>query len=382
MVSGKVFQRIATTAAIAGMMFTTIGDIAGAVTALKDGDEINGFIRSNSPSFTFKNQSRAGAPTQKAIGEDYTFSAQRGDSIEINIDPEDGSNLKPALVLLSPQGRQVAFDSSLNVLRYRVPAAGTYKLLVVGQNNTRGRYVLNINGISQTTQQVFSADQVMQDVLKLPVVGCGVPNVARIKIGNEERCTRGIEAGVYVYDQATASVKQVDQRRELIGQRLQLSMLERCPSVTTSVVQIGTIDPQDGRNHVYCATPNRFVKAGTYRYDISRDDLIPTDAAGVQNPTGTSTTGTSTSPTTADARRDRLQTEFGLRVLDNCPPARTSLAVISFPENNESYIYCANPNARVPAGEYTYNTARNSLEPAKRPAPACTVSVGGICLVK
>ncbi len=61
--------------------------------------------------------------------------------------------------------------------------------------------------------------------------------------------------------------------------------------------------------------------------------------------------------TTTDARKQLLQNDFGLRVLDNCPPSVSALTVVNFAEAGQNYRYCANPNRVYPAGEYTYNAA-------------------------
>lgn len=386
MTSGSVPRRLTTAIAIALFTVGAIGDLASSV-VLKDGDKINGLVRTTSPGFQFRNTTRSGAPVQRARGEEHTFTAQRGDSIEIAIEPEDGSALRPALVLFDPSGRQVAYTENPGVFRYQVVRPGTYRVVVLGRNNSAGRYSLEIDGLSSAPTALPQADQVMQNVLKLRVIGCGVPNVARIRIGTEERCTRDIEQGVYTYEEASRSIKLVDARRDLLASRLQLNILDRCPSPATSVAQITMTDPQDGRDYTYCATPSRFVQAGTYRYNPTTD-VLTAATPGTSTGTSTGTTpGTSTGttptpqPTTPDARRQLLQNEYGLTVLDACPAARSSYVVVNFPEGNQIYQYCANPNRLVRAGEYTYNKQTGALDVATKPVN-CTVTIGGICLVK
>jgi hypothetical protein len=379
MTSGSVPRKLAAAVAIALFTVGAIGDLAASV-ALKDGDKINGLVRTSSPGFQFRNTTRPGAPVQRARGEEHTFTAQRGDSIEISIDPEDGSALRPAIVLLDPSGRQVAYSENPAVFRYQVVRPGTYRLIVMGRNNSAGRYTLEIDGLSGATAAVSPADQVMQNVLKLRVIGCGVPNVARVRIGTEERCTRDIEAGIYTYEEASRSIKLVDTRRDLLASRLQLNVLDRCPSPATGVAQITLTDPQDGRDYTYCATPTRFVQSGTYRYNPTTD-VLTAAAPGTPTPTTPTAPTTPTTPVTPDARRQLLQTEYGLAVLDACPAARTSLVIVNFPEGNQIYQYCANPNRLVRAGEYTYNSKTGNLDVAAKPVD-CTVSVGGICIVK
>ncbi|EKQ68657.1 hypothetical protein OsccyDRAFT_3195 [Leptolyngbyaceae cyanobacterium JSC-12] len=366
-------------AAVSAIALLTVGvitDLASSV-PLKDGDKINGLVGRTSPGFQFRNTARPGAPTQTARGQEHTFAAQRGDVIEVSIMPEDGSALRPALVLFDPTGRQVAYSENPNFFKYQVVRPGAYRLVVLARNNSLGRYSLEIDGLSSSTTAIAPADQIMQNTLKLRVIGCGVPNVARIKIGTEERCTRDIEPGVYTYEEASKSIKLVDTRRDLLASRLQLNVLDRCPSPATSVAQITLTDPQDGKDYTYCATPSRYVQAGAYRYNPTTDTLTP--AVVTQNPTTPVTPTTPTAP--LDARRQLLQTEYGLTVLENCPAARTSFVVVNFPEGNQIYQYCANPNRLVRAGEYNYNKQTGTLDVATKPVN-CTVTIGGICLVK
>lgn len=370
MIGRKFFNRVAATVAVTGMMFTGIADVAAAAAVLNNG-KVNGFINATSPSLSFTNQSRKGAPIQTASGDEYTFNAQRGETINISVDVEDGSGLSPVLVLISSQtGQQVAYNDSSNSLQYQVPTAGRYRLLVLGQNNSRGRYTLSVSGLSKG-EQVSQADRVMKDVLRLKVIGCGIPNVAKITIGSQERCTRDIEAGQYVYQESSRSIKLVDQRRDLLAKKLQLTILDSCPPAGRPVVKITVPEPQDSKNYTYCANPTRFVQAGEYTYDISSDELTAV-GTGSQN----------ASSQTTDQSRQILENEYGLSVLDTCPEARNSVVVVSFPNNNgQTDTYCANPNRLFQAGEYTYNTSTRSLDPATKPQQ-CTVTVGGVCVVK
>ncbi len=278
MIARRFINGFATTVAVTGMIFTGIADIAGAAATLNNGD-VNGLIRANSPSFRFKNESRTGAPTQTASGEEYTFSAQRGDTIKASVEVEDNNSLSPVLVLISSKtNQQVAYDDANNTLEYQVPATGEYRLLVLGQNNTRGSYTLSVSGLSEGTQ-VSQADRVMKDVLQLRTVGCGVPNVAKITIGSEERCTRDVEAGQYTYNESSRSIKlatasgqtTTDERRQLLSNEYGLKVLDNCPTDRTSVTVVSF--PESAQT--YCATPNRVIKAGQYTYNASTGNLDP-----------------------------------------------------------------------------------------------------------
>jgi hypothetical protein len=398
MSASQVFARVAA-ATIAAVTVGAIANFSVSIPAvsipLKDGDNITGLIRSTSTPYRFTNPSKPGSPLQSR-GEEHTFTAQRGDSVEISITPEEGSALKPILVLFDPSNRQVFYNENPSFVKYQIVRPGTYRLLIVGRNASLGRYSLAIDGLSNASAPMAQADQVMQNILKLRPIGCGIPNVAKIRIGAEERCTRDIEAGTYTYDETAKSIKLVDTRRDLLAKQLQLNILDRCPFPATSVAQITMADPQDGKDYTYCATPNRYLQAGNYRYNSVSDTLTPITSTATNSPVTTSPVTTSpvttspvtTSPptnasvtTTPDAKRQLLQTEYGLTVLDNCPAGRTSYVVVNFPEGNQIYQYCANPNRLVRAGEYSYNAKTGALDPVSQPVN-CTVTIGGVCILK
>jgi hypothetical protein len=219
---GRLFlSSIATAVAVISVALTGFADLARAVTTLKNGD-VDGFIRASSPALQFRNESRRGTPIQKAAGDEYSFSAQPGDKLNFVVEIEDGSNLSPVLVLIYSQtGEQVAYDDSSNSLQYQVPAAGEYKLLVLGQNSTRGRYTLSASGLSE-----------------------GAP------------------------------VSQADQKRKQILQdEYGLRALDNCPESKNSLVVVSF--PESTQTHTYCANPNRAVRAGEYTYNTSTGDLDP-----------------------------------------------------------------------------------------------------------
>ncbi|MCS6812196.1 MAG: hypothetical protein NZ772_01275 [Cyanobacteria bacterium] len=376
-------QRLVTAAIIAGAI--VVQSVSAALANTLQNGEVSGFINSNSQRFRFRNQSMRNAPVQQAIGQQFSFNANRGDQIEIAIDVEEGSNLKPILVLVEARtGRQIAFDATTGAVKAQIPATGAYRLLVLAQGNTRGRYTLLTSGIAEGgSTQMAEADKVMNDILKLRVIGCGIPDVARIRIGAEERCTRDIGPGLYTYNPTSQSITLVDQRRDVVAQRLQLTLLDTCPPPGTATVRITVPASAQAQQATYCANPSRFVAAGDYTYDIATDKLTPVTTAA--QPTTPTTPATPQAPaTTPDPRRQLLQTDYGLTVLDSCPPARGSLVVVAFPERNnptQGFVYCANPNRLVPAGDYVYNQASNQLERAVK-AEQCTVSLAGICIVK
>jgi hypothetical protein len=406
MMGRKFINRVAASVAVAGMMFTGISDLAGAATAIKNGENVNGFIRTNSPSFTFKNQSLRGTPVQRAYGEEFLITAKQGDAVVAAVDVEDGSTLLPILVLVSSQtGAQVAYDDRSGLLRYRVPTTGEYKLRVLGKNNTRGRYTLSISGISQTTtsqnppaqtpagqkdaRQKFLEDEYGLRVLEnCPAVRSNVVVVTFPEYGQTytycANPNRNIKAGEYRYDVSSNDIKpggpvaqnppaqtpaQNDPRKQALLNEYGLRVLDTCPEVKTSLVVVTFTEY--GQTYNYCANPNRLVKAGAYTFDISSGDLKPKTTTA-QNPT---------QPTANDQRSQLLRNEYGLTVLDSCPPAKNSLVVVNFTEAGQTYTYCANPNRVFKAGEYTYNPSTRNLDTAKKPT-RCTVEISGICIVR
>lgn len=331
MISRKFFKKVATTVAVTGMILSIVTDIAGAATRLKNGDTVNGFIQTNSSSFRYRNQSLRNSPFQTAAGEDYIFNSKRGDTIQVSVEVEDGSTLLPILVLTSSQtGNQVAYNDKTRSLSYKVTADGEYRLLILGQNNTRGRYTLAISGITgDTTAQTPT-------------------------------------------NQPTPSN---DPRRQILQNDYGLTLLDKCPATTDKLVVANF--PEYGQTYTYCGNPNRFLRAGQYTYDLASGDLKP----GAPPATG----GNSSSPTAVnpnnDPRRQLLQNDYGLTVLDNCPSSTTSLVVVSYPEGTQTYRYCATPNRVFTAGEYKYNLTTRKLDPVTKPQQ-CTVQIGGICIVR
>lgn len=399
MIGHKFVQKVAkvaATVAVTGMAISVVSTFSWAATTLKNGDNVSGFIRTNSRSYSFKNESRRGSPLQTAIGEEYIFKAQQGDILQISIKVEDGSGLSPILVLTSTQtGKQVAYNDRNSSLRYQVVATGEYRLLVLGQNNSKGRYNLAISGISQPvssqtpTQTSDQRRQFLQNEYGLRLLDSCPSQKNNLVVANFNEygqkysyCAypnRALKAGEYIYDAASNELKlagdiaqnpsnpTADRRKQVLQNEYGLRVLDNCPQQRSSLVVIAF--NEYGQQYTYCAYPNRAVKAGEYTFDISNNELKP---AGAQ-------------AAASDQRRQILQKDFGLTVLDNCPSSRNGLVVANFPgDSGQIYTYCANPTRLLPAGEYTYNSATENLEASKpqQPQQRCTVEIGGICIVK
>jgi len=44
---------------------------------------------------------------------------------------------------------------------------------------------------------------------------------------------------------------------------------------------------------------------------------------------------------------------------------RSAIKVVSFPESDQTYTYCANPNRFLQAGQYTYDASTATLQPGR-----------------
>ena len=93
----KFFSSIAASVLIAGMALTGISSSAGAE-EVRNNDPGDGVIRSNSPTYRFRNMWSPGTPVEQLRGQEYTFSAEAGDEIEVNLDMDRGG-FSPVLVL-------------------------------------------------------------------------------------------------------------------------------------------------------------------------------------------------------------------------------------------------------------------------------------------
>lgn len=415
MICRKSFTAVAAALTVGGMLWTGFADLALAATALQSGQTVNGFVTAGSRTYRYQTRSGSRVVTLSAAGEEYTFNARQGDFVTVTVDPETGSSLAPILVLLNAQnGQQVAFDDRLNVLRYRIPTAGPYQLLVLGRGNSRGRYSLNVVGFSGTTtanngtntgtntttpntndnrRKFLETEYGLRVMDSCPNARAGLVVVNFREFGQTfTYCAtpnRNVKAGEYVYDTASDSLKDPsavattpnptpttpaanDPRRRLLENDFGLRVMDNCPATRAGLVVVNF--REYGQNYLYCANPNRTYKAGEYTYDPVADDLKPGSLA--TNP------GTGTTTTTPDARRKILEDDFGLRVMDTCPASRTALVAVNFIEgNNQTFTYCAQPNRLFTAGEYNYNPNTRNLEVARK-TPNCTVQIGGICIVR
>lgn len=393
----KIFQKITASIALSGIILSLLADIASAG-MLKNGN-INGLIRNNSPTFRFRNQSRMGSPLQTAAGEEYIFQAKQGDTLNITVDVQ-GGNLTPVLVLISSEtGRQVAYNDIDNALNYQVTDAGEYRLLVLGQNSSRGRYTLTVSGLSEeniaqnnnstpSTNTTDAKRQLLQNDYGLTVLDSCPPNTNSLAVINFveygqnyrycARPNRVYPAGEYTFDVSSNQLKpgapvaagmsntagNTDPRKQILQNDFGLRVLNSCPPSVSSLTVVNF--PETGQNYRYCANANRVYPAGEYTYDAATQQLKP----------GGNFAGNSAS----DPRRVMLENEYGLKVLDSCPAVKSGVVSVLFPEVGQTF--CANPNRVYPAGEYTYNANTRNLDSGSKKQERCTVSVGGVCVVR
>ena len=141
----NVLNSITAAVLVAGLALTGIASSAVGE-QIGNGDRIDGVIRRTSPIYRFRNMWTPGAPVEELRGQEYTFSANEGDDIQVYLDT-NRRGFTPVMVLFYGENKQVAFtqDTSFN---YRIPRSGDYKLLVLAKDAARGGdYTLEVAGI-------------------------------------------------------------------------------------------------------------------------------------------------------------------------------------------------------------------------------------------
>ncbi|HLO50665.1 MAG TPA: hypothetical protein VK211_19780 [Kamptonema sp.] len=236
MKTGEFFSSIAATVLIAGMALTGISSSAMAAD-VQNNESVDGVIRSNSPTYRFRNMWSPNTPTEQLRGQEYTFSAESGDEIQINLDI-DRNGFSPVLVLFHTEtNKQVAYSQS-NSFSYRIPRSGEYKLLVLAKDTSRsGRYTLEISGISDDRDR-SSRDR------------------DRDRDRNRDR-----------------EYNNSDDREQFLKDEFGLRPLD-CRSRRTMV----RVTFQDGDESTQCAEPTRAIPAGDYYYNSRTRDLESTTA--------------------------------------------------------------------------------------------------------
>ena len=228
------FSRIAASVLIAGIALTGISSSATAL-EVQNNDPVEGVIRSSSPTYRFRNMWSPNTPVEQLRGQEYTFSAEAGDEVNINLDM-DRSGFSPVLVIFHAEtNKQMAYSQD-NSFSYRVPRSGEYKLLVLGRNISRsGRYTLEISGINGDRDRVSR-------------------NRDRDRDSDRE------------YDNS-------EDREQFLKDEFGLRPLD-CRSRRTMV----RVTFEDGDESTQCAEPTRAIPAGDYYYNSRTRDLESTRA--------------------------------------------------------------------------------------------------------
>lgn len=223
----KFFSSIAASVLIAGMALTGISSSAGAE-EVRNNDPVEGVIRSNSPTYRFRNMWSPGTPVEQLRGQEYTFSAEAGEEIEVNLDMDRGG-FSPVLVLFHADSNKQLAYSQENSFTYRIPRSGEYKLLVLAKDASRNsRYTLEVSGIdgdrdtrnSRNNRGDDSSDdreQFLEDEFGLRPLDCRLRRtMVRVTFsedGDEStHCaqpTRAIPAGDYNYNARTKDLDSV-----------------------------------------------------------------------------------------------------------------------------------------------------------------------------
>ena len=216
---------IAAAVLVAGLAITGIS--SGAVAEqIGNGDRIDGVIRRTSTIYRFRNMWTPGSPVEELRGQEYTFSANEGDDIQVYLDT-NRRGLTPVMVLFYGDNKQVAFtqDSSFN---YRIPRSGDYKLLVLAKDAARGgSYTLEVAGIQGGDRRARDSrddrgdngrnsrgdnrdgERILRDDLGLRAVDCNQRrSMVRVRFddGDTTYCaipTRDYPQGDYYYNSRT-----------------------------------------------------------------------------------------------------------------------------------------------------------------------------------
>lgn len=409
----------------------SLGVLAHSAIALeiKDSETVDGLIEKMSRVYRFLDESQPSSPEVPGRGDEYTFQAKRGDTIEVDVTPDRGSNLRPYVVLVSPNGKQVAFDSRRGFLRYSVVTPGTYRLRVLARN-VYGGYQVTVNGISAGTTATqpttpdanlgARADQIMEQELRLRSVGCGVPGVSQIQIGSEVRCTLDLKPPQrYVYDAGTKRLietatglpsgttgQPADPNQLAYGRTVSGTISRSSQTYQTTTGLFGQVRVSGpGTEHSFQAVAGDAIRLavapdrsnlspyvvlydpngqkaadsgtgtlehtartnGNYRIVVIADK--GTQGAYTLRLDGSNTSNVGSNlPPGSDPRR-QLLVNNGLQVLDSCPTnAIVPLSVVTFHESTGSYTYCLQPTGGVPSGDYTYNATTRRIETDPRVA--------------
>ena len=217
---------IAAAVLVAGLAITGIS--SGAVAEqIGNGDRIDGVIRRTSTIYRFRNMWVSGSPTEELRGQEYTFTANEGDNIDVYLDANRRGGFTPVMVLFYGNNKQVAFTQETS-FNYQIPRSGDYRLLVLAKDAARGGdYRLEVSGIQGDRRARNSRDdrrdngrnsrgdnnrdgeRILRDDLGLRAVDCNQRrSMVRVRFddGDTTYCaipTRDYPQGDYYYNPRT-----------------------------------------------------------------------------------------------------------------------------------------------------------------------------------
>jgi hypothetical protein len=214
---------IAAAVLVTGLALTGISPVAVAE-QIGNNERVDGVIRRTSPIYRFRNMWTPGSPVEELRGQEYTFSADEGDEIEVYLDTDRSRGFTPVMVLFYGNNKQVAFTQD-RTFNYRIPRSGDYKLLVLAKDAARGgNYTLEVSGIqgdrrssrdgrddwySGRDNRSYDGERILRDDFGLRPVDCRQRrSMVRVRFddGDSTYCaipTRDYPQGDYYYNPRT-----------------------------------------------------------------------------------------------------------------------------------------------------------------------------------
>ncbi|MEG4090309.1 hypothetical protein [Microcoleus sp. Pol12B4] len=272
------FQRIALTAALIGAITAGFNSTVMAQQALESTKTLTGRIDDSSPLFLILGKSHPGI--------EHTFQAVAGDNIQITAVSEQGSAIDIVLMVYPPNQAPIGpFNLNLNggtkevFSENSIDTGGKWKVRVVSNNDLPGNYSITLlvkrnGGVVEPQDKLSDADQLMKK-LGLTSTACSSPAVvAVIDIGGEKRCTRGWDAGEWVYNAEKNELIPKNPADPYIATINSWGATRVDCNAGTAVVRIAF-----ERDKVYCIVPSSEVPAGNYTYDRTTGEIFPLNAA-------------------------------------------------------------------------------------------------------
>ncbi|MDQ2097440.1 MAG: hypothetical protein QQW96_07320 [Tychonema bourrellyi B0820] len=210
---------IAAIVLVAGLALTGIS--SGAVAEqIGNGDRIDGVIRRTSTIYRFRNMWVPGTPIEELRGQEYTFTANEGDDIQVYLDTNRRGGFTPVMVLFYGNNKQVAFTQETS-FNYQIPRRGDYRLLVLAKDAARGgNYSLEVSGIqgdrrarnsrdNRGDNNRYDGERILRNDFGLRAVDCNQRrSMVRVRFDDEDTTycaipTRDYPQGDYYYNPRT-----------------------------------------------------------------------------------------------------------------------------------------------------------------------------------